>query len=129
MKCPFCESEMTSGKVSVEQSTFGQVMNVVDALTDRLSPQVHYVYFRDTAGGDATHVDHSRKAYRCRGCEALVIAGKKARPKGRTKPKPVARQVPREEGSSDLNPATCPACGAPIRPEDARCPDCDIALR
>jgi hypothetical protein len=85
MNCPFCESVMASGKVSVERSTFGDVMNVLGVLTGSASAQPQYLYFRQSGGGEATQVEHSREAFRCGHCQALLIAGTVATRKSRQK--------------------------------------------
>ena len=39
MKCPFCESVMASGKLTVERSTFGDVVEVLGVLTGSVASQ------------------------------------------------------------------------------------------
>lgn len=129
MKCPFCESEMLSGKVSVANSAVGKVMEVMGVFMGGLPSQPHYIYFCQTGGGATTEVDHSQEAFRCSNCEALVIAGTKSKLKGWEQCEPEAPKKLKEERSSEGSPSNCPACGAAINEQHFRCPDCDIALR
>jgi hypothetical protein len=75
MKCPFCESMMASGKVGVEKSTFGEVVSVLGAISSGIPSQPHYLYFRQSDGGESTHVEHSGEAFHCEQCQALIIRG------------------------------------------------------
>jgi hypothetical protein len=83
MKCPFCETVMLSGKVSVGPSTLGALAEVLDLVTGGGSSAPHYLYFRQAGDGPATRVEHSGEAFRCGRCQALVIAGTAAGPHGR----------------------------------------------
>ena len=42
MKCPFCDSMMAPGKVSVEKSTFGEVVNVLGVITSGIPSQLYF---------------------------------------------------------------------------------------
>ena len=77
MKCPFCGSIMVGGKVTVEKSGFGEAMDVLDAITGGMTSQPHYIYFRESGGEAASHVDHSGEALRCGQCRALLIRGRR----------------------------------------------------
>jgi hypothetical protein len=78
MKCPFCESVMASGKVGVEKSTFGEVVNVLGVIAGGISFQPYYLYFRQIGGGAPSHVEHCGEAFPCEQCQALIIKGTKA---------------------------------------------------
>jgi hypothetical protein len=129
MKCPFCESEMPTGTVSIAKSTLGEVMDVLDVLKGGAWSQPHYIYFHPTGGTAATHVDHSREAFHCNNCGTLILAGMIPKPEGRESRK---SGVPKKVGgqrSTEGSTSNCPACGAAVNDRHVRCPDCDIALQ
>jgi hypothetical protein len=122
MKCPYCDGAMQVGKASVAKSTLGEVADVLNVLRGGLSSQSHYVYFRAAETREAIYVDHSRTAFYCPSCQALVLG-----PAGPGKDKGLRRASPGAAAQTPY-PTLCPACGGPIALGDQRCPSCDIAL-
>ena len=122
MRCPACDAEMRAGRTSVERSTFGAVLDVVGVLTGGNSSTPRYLYFRqDGDVGEAICVEHSRPAFYCAECQSLLISG--------ITQKPGAEDHRLQEQPETPYRTNCPACGAAITPEDARCPECEIVLR
>jgi hypothetical protein len=113
---------MTAGRADIGRTTFGVL---TDLVAGDIGTVPQYLHFYPDGGGDSVYLDHTRPAYRCRGCEAVVLAGTQAKPAGRKKRQP----EPRQEEAAEPGPAACPACGAAVAPGQARCPGCDIALR
>jgi hypothetical protein len=73
MKCPNCETGMHTGSATVETSTLGDVLGVVNLLTGHYSSLPHYLYFRGAGGGQALSVDLSGAAHSCPKCQTLVV--------------------------------------------------------
>jgi hypothetical protein len=116
---------MAAGRARISQSTLGAISDLV---TGDFSCMPYYVYFYPEDGGDSICLDHDRQAFRCRRCEAFVLAGTSPSPERRQKRKRDGRKDRGETEAAEAGPRNCPACGAAIGPADARCPDCDIAL-
>ena len=73
MRCPYCQSPMQVGKASVQRDAFGAIVDAVGILSGGMGGASHYVYFRRHKGGETVCVDHSRGAFYCPSCQALVL--------------------------------------------------------
>jgi hypothetical protein len=118
MKCPACQAPMQEGRVSIDRPTTASAANVADFLTRGGQKGPRCILFREDGDGVPVEIDHSRDSHYCPTCQALFVAGTK----------PVSEPPSPARPPSDKSGLNCPACGAGIEPDQARCPDCGIAL-
>ena len=75
MICPNCRAQMWPGTLSLESSTTGAVLEVVDVvLTGRKRSSLPLnLYFRRAGNGEAVRVGYSGRAHRCPKCQTVVL--------------------------------------------------------
>jgi hypothetical protein len=80
MKCPLCDAEMQPGCASCETTGFGTVVSLLGAVSG-VPTAPHYLYFRPQGNGtQPVLVEELGRAFRCRRCLTVVIAGEELAP-------------------------------------------------
>jgi hypothetical protein len=64
---------MEAGSASIEMSTLGGVLDVVNALAGHYSSLPHYLYFRKERVGEAIYIENTGTAYYCPQCRGLFV--------------------------------------------------------
>jgi hypothetical protein len=119
MRCPCCHGQLVPGRIDISRTTLGAI---TDFVTGDLACMPHYVYFYPEGGGEALCLDHSRRAFHCPSCEALVIAGTGTRAESASGSKQL---LPESEARGNSDEAVgCLSCGHTIPAGAGKCPSC-----